>query len=62
MCFQTIPDGLRECCLCVCVSVSTILHSEVSVDIAGQVFFVEQEVVTNDVEGQAGAPVGGWVI
>lgn len=44
------------------VSVSTVLHSEVSVDVTGQVFSVEQEVVADDVECQAGAPVGSWVI
>lgn len=48
--------------MCVCVSVSTILHSEVSVDITGQVFSVEQEVVADNVECQAGAPVGSRVI
>lgn len=47
---------------CVCVSVSTSLHSEVSVDITGQVLSVKQEVVTNNIECQAGTPVGSWVI
>lgn len=59
--FQTI-DILRECRMRVCVSVSTFLHSEVSADITGQVLSVKQEVVADDVECQAGAPVGSWVI
>ncbi len=45
-------------CVCVCVSVSAVLHSKVSVDITGQVLSVEQEVVANDIECQARAPVG----
>ena len=41
---------------------SCCLHSEVSVDIAGQVLSVKQEVVAHYVERQTGAPMGGGVI
>lgn len=57
--FQTIDS---ESDACVCVSVSTFLHSEVSADVTRQVLSVKQEVVADDVECQAGAPVGSWVI
>lgn len=38
------------------------LHSEVSVDITRQGFSVENKGVANNVECEAGAPVGNWVI
>lgn len=46
----------------VSVSVFAVLHSEVSVDISGHVLLVEHKVVSDNVERQAGAPVGRWVI
>lgn len=49
-------------CVSVCAFLSTLLHFEVSVDIGRQVLLVEQEVVSHDVECQAGAPVGSRVI
>lgn len=49
-------------CVPVCAFLSTLLHFEVSVDIGRQVLLVEQEVVSHNVEGQAGAPVGSRVI
>lgn len=48
--------------MCACVSVFTVLHSEVSVDITRQVFSVKQEVVADNVECQASAPVRNWVV
>lgn len=43
-------------------TVRVILHSEVSVDITGEGFPVEHKVVADNVECQAGAPVGRGVI
>lgn len=40
-----------------CVCVAAILHSEVSVDIIWEVFSVKEEVVTNNIDSEAGAPV-----
>ncbi len=51
-----------KCRMCVRVSASAVLHSEVSVDITRQGLSVEQEVVADNVECQAGAPVGSRAI